>query len=84
VASGSTAATTAANELALGFYIDSGFANTLAAGSGYSARVNVSPTSDMELLVEDQIVLAGATPSATVSTGGGTIWLMATIVLKAR
>jgi hypothetical protein len=83
VASGSTAATAAANELALGLYVDSGFGATLAAGSGYSGRVNVSPTSDVEFIAEDQVVAAGATPNATVSTGANTTWLMATIVFKA-
>jgi Domain of unknown function (DUF1929)/Fibronectin type III domain/Galactose oxidase, central domain len=83
VASGATTATSAANELALGLYVDSGFGDTLAVGSGYTGRVNVSPTSDMEFIAEDQVVSAGATPNATVSTGAGTTWLMATIVLKA-
>jgi hypothetical protein len=83
VASGATAATTAANELALGLYVDSGFGDALAAGSGYTGRVNVSPTSDTEFVAEDQVVSAAATPNAKVSTGGGTIWLMATIVFKA-
>ena len=84
VASGATAATTAGNELALGMYADSGFGDTLAPGAGYTARVNVSNTSDMELLAEDQpLSAAGATPNASVTTGGNTIWLMATLVLKA-
>ena len=83
VASGATAPTTAANELALGFYADSGFGDTLSAGSGYTTRVNVSNTPDMELLVEDHVLAAaGATPSATASTGARTVWLMATVVLK--
>jgi hypothetical protein len=37
----------------------------------------------MELLAEDQIVSAGATPNASVNTGASTYWLMATVVLKA-
>jgi hypothetical protein len=82
VASGATAATTAGNELALGLYADSGFGRTLAAGSGWSPRANVSPTGDMELLAEDQPVAAGATPNATVGSGANTVWLMAAIVLK--
>src|SRR5260370_33152493 len=36
----------------------------------------------MELLAEDQVVGAGATPNATVSTGGQTIWLMSTVLFK--
>jgi hypothetical protein len=83
VASGTTAATTAANELALGLYVDSGFGDPLGAGPGYTGRVNVSPISDMEFVVEDQVVSAGATPNATVSTGPGTTRLMATIAFKA-
>ena len=82
VQSGATAATTAANELALGFYLDSGFGDTLSAGSGFTARANVSPAPDIEFLVEDQIVGLGATPNAGVRTGASTTWLMATLVLK--
>ena len=37
----------------------------------------------MELVAEDQALAAGATPSATAGTGANTIWLMATVVLKA-
>jgi hypothetical protein len=36
----------------------------------------------MELLIEDQGVGQGATPTATVRTGAQTPWLMATLVLK--
>jgi Fibronectin type III domain/Domain of unknown function (DUF1929) len=82
VASGPTPATTSGGELAVGFYADSGFGDTLAAGSGYTSRVNLAPTSDMELLAEDQLAGQGATPSATTTTGARTIWLMATLVLK--
>ena len=71
------------NELALGFYVDSGFGDTLSAGSGYTSRVNVSNTGDIELLAEDQLAGAGATPNAAAGTGPNTTWLMATIVLKA-
>ncbi len=41
--------------------------------------MNVAPTGDMELLTEDQLVPAGATPNATVNTGTNTYWLMTTI-----
>jgi len=84
VSSGATAATTGSNELALGFYADSGFGDTLAAGTGFTARVNVAPAPDAEMLAEDQIVAAGATPnaSAQITTGVTTTWLMATVVLK--
>jgi hypothetical protein len=84
VSSSATPATTGANELALGFYADSGFGDNLTAGSGWTSRVNVSNTGDLELLVEDQTVGAGAAPAATAGTGSGgkTVWLMATVVLK--
>ncbi len=84
VAAGATPATTGAGELALGFYADSGFGNTLTAGSGFTSRVNVSHVSDMELVAEEQLTAAaGATPNATFGTGASTIWLAATVVLKA-
>jgi hypothetical protein len=83
VSSGATAGTTAGNELAIGFYADSGSGDTLTAGSGWTQRSNVSNTGDMELLTEDQnLSAAGATPNASVKTGAKTTWLMATIVLK--
>jgi hypothetical protein len=82
VASGATPATTGTNELALGFYADSGFGDTLAGASGWTPRVSISKASDMELLVEDQVVPLGATPNASVTTGANTYWLMSTVVLK--
>ena len=82
VSSGATAPTTSGNELALGFYLDSGFGDTLAAGTGFTARANVSPTPDMEFLAEDQVAGLGATPNASARTGARTTWLMATVVLK--
>jgi len=82
VSSGAPPATTGGGELAIGFYADSGFGDTLTPGSGYTGRVNVAPTPDMELLVEDQVVAQGATPAATAGTGPNTPWLMATLVFK--
>jgi hypothetical protein len=82
VSSGATAATASVNELAMGFYVDSGFEDSLSAGSGFTGRVNVSPTSDMEFLAEDQIAAVGATPNASTATGAFTTWLMSTIVFK--
>jgi Fibronectin type III domain/Viral BACON domain/PQQ-like domain len=82
VASGPTAATSASNELAMGFYVDSGFGDSLAADPTYAQRTNVSPTGEMEFVAEDRVVAAGATPNATVFTGPLTTWLMATIVFK--
>ncbi len=77
-----TAPTTEGNELAVGFYADSGFGDTLAAGSGFTLRANVSPTSNMEMLAEDQPVAQGSTPAASAVTGANTVWLMATVVFE--
>ena len=66
----------------MGFYADSGFGRTLGADPSYTERVNVSPTSDMEFVVEDALPLRGDTPAARVSTGGNTPWTMATVVFK--
>jgi hypothetical protein len=82
VSSAATAATTTSNELALGFYVDSGFSDTLTAGTGFTSRASIFPASDMELYVEDAIVGQGATPNAAVGTGAGTIWLMSTIAFN--
>ncbi|HEX6403789.1 MAG TPA: fibronectin type III domain-containing protein [Pseudonocardiaceae bacterium] len=81
VSSGATSATTASGELAIGFYADSGFTDTLTPGTGWTGRVNLAPTPDMELLVEDQVVGQGTTPAATAGTGPNTVWLMAALVL---
>jgi Domain of unknown function (DUF1929)/Fibronectin type III domain/Glyoxal oxidase N-terminus len=84
VSSGATAGSGAANELALGVYADSGFGDTLGGDPTYSTRTNVSPTGDMELLVQDRVLAtAGATANPTVSTGANTPWLAATLVLEA-
>jgi hypothetical protein len=83
VSSGATAPSTAAGELALGFYADSGFSNALTGDSGYSVRTNVSPTGDMEFLVQDRVLgAAGATANPVTNTGKSTPWLAATLVLK--
>jgi hypothetical protein len=82
VSSGATAATTAPNELSVGFYSDSGFGDTLTAGPGYTGRVNVAPDGDMEMFIEDAVVGQGATPQPSVTTGASTIWEMATVVFK--
>ncbi len=83
VASGATAATTAGNELAVGAYVDSGFGDTLTAGSGYTQRSNVSKASNVDLLTEDQVLASsGATPNATAGAGAKTVWLMGTVVFQ--
>jgi len=80
VSSGPTAAVATDGELAIGFYADSGFGAALGADPAYTARVNLSPNGNFDLLIEDRPTGAGSTPAATVSTGSGTVWLMATIV----
>jgi hypothetical protein len=83
VSSGATAASTAAGELAMGFYADSGFSNTLAGDPGYAVRTNVSPTGDMELLAQERVLAnAGTTANATIGTGANTPWLAATLIFK--
>jgi hypothetical protein len=82
VGSAATSAASVDNELAMGFYVDSGFSDTLSAGPGFTVRSNVSPNGDMELLTEDAVVAAGATPAATINTGAKTYWLAATILLR--
>jgi hypothetical protein len=84
VSTPATAPTSAPGELLLGFYVDSGFGDTLMPRMGFNGRLNISPNGDMELLAEDALTAAaGATPSASVQTGASTTWLMATIVLRA-
>ena len=83
VSSGPTAPTSAAGELAVGFYADSGFSSTLVPDPAYTARANVSPANDMQMLVQDQVLAgAGATPNPITGTGANTPWLAATIVFK--
>jgi hypothetical protein len=83
VSSGATAASTAAGELAMGFYADSGFGNALTGDPTYTVRTNVSPTGDMELLAQDRVLTAtGTTANPTTRTGASTPWLAATLVLK--
>jgi hypothetical protein len=82
VASAATTATTASGELVLGFYADSGFGDVLGAGAGFTVRTDVSPTSDMEFLAEDQIAALGTAAKATFTTGASTTWLAGVLVLK--
>ncbi len=82
VNSTATAPATEGNELAVGFYADSGFGDTLGAGSGFTERADVSPTGNMEMLAEDQPAALGSTPAASAVTGANTVWLMATVVFE--
>jgi hypothetical protein len=75
-------ATTSAGNLAVGFYVDSGFGDLLQGGSGFTTRTNGSNTNDIELLVRDQVVGLGATPASTVTTEAPTTWLAAIVVFK--
>jgi hypothetical protein len=83
VLSGPTQPTTGANELAIGFYLDSGFGDALAGGLGYTTRANVSPDGNIELLAQDAVVPVAATPDPAFSTGPLTTWLTSTVVLRA-
>jgi hypothetical protein len=82
VLSGATQPTAGANELAIGFYLDSGFGDALSGGPGFTTRANVSPDGNIELLAQDAVVAAGATPNPAFSTGPMTTWLTSTVVLK--
>ncbi|WP_345802859.1 fibronectin type III domain-containing protein [Microbacterium sp. AZCO] len=82
VFSGATSATTTAG-LALGFYADSGFGTSPTPAGGFTKRASITGASDMDLLVEDQTIGAGATPSAGAATGANTVWLLSTIVFTA-
>ncbi len=82
VSSGATAAAGHTNELALGLYADSGYSDTLTAGTGWTARSNVSPVSTVEVFTEDQLLNTGATATATVGTGAKTPWAMTALLLK--
>jgi hypothetical protein len=83
VSSGATQPATGANELAIGFYLDSGFGDTLGGGTGYTTRAKVAPDGDIELLAQDAVVGAGSTPNPTFTTGAATVWLTSTVVLQA-
>jgi hypothetical protein len=82
VQSGATPLTNEAGELGLGFYVDSGFGDTLTPGTGFTQRVNVSKSGDIEFLAEDATEGLDATPSAPAGTGSKTTWLMSTVVFK--
>ncbi|HEY3607983.1 MAG TPA: galactose oxidase-like domain-containing protein, partial [Pseudonocardiaceae bacterium] len=82
VSSGATAAATADNELAVGFYADSGFGDAVTAGTGFTPRVSMTPTGDIEAATEDKPVATGALPNATFGTGANTVWLAAVVVFK--
>ncbi len=82
VSSGATGAAGNTNELALGLYADSGYSDTLSAGSGWTLRSSVSPVNTIEGLAEDQLVSSGATATATVGTGANTPWALTALLLK--
>ncbi|WP_245931507.1 DUF1929 domain-containing protein [Actinokineospora auranticolor] len=80
--SGQTAATTDGDQLAVGFYLDSGFSRNLTPGAGFTQRLNSSPAGDMEMLIEDQPAVLGARPNATVNSATSTPWMVTTVVFK--
>jgi hypothetical protein len=82
VSTGATGPASGGNELVLGFYVDSGFGDTVSGGTAWNVRSDVSPSGDMEMLAEDQLAATGATASASINTGASTIWLAATLLLK--
>ena len=82
VSSGPAPAATGNNEMAIGFYADSGFSSTLTSGAGWISRANVSPNGDMQMLAEDQIDSTGAISNASFGTGASTPWVAATLVFK--
>ena len=84
VSSGATAPSAGAGELAVGLYADSGFGDTVTAGSGERSRFDLSRTRTMmEQLVEARVVSAGTRVTSTAHTGARTPWMMATIVFRA-
>jgi YD repeat-containing protein len=74
ISSGSAGPVAGANELAVGLYADSGFGSTLTAGSGWTQRANISGASDLDLLLQDQTLTAGASVASTTGTGASTPW----------
>lgn len=82
VATGTTTPTTTGPDLAIGLYADSGFGNTLTPGTGWTPRANISPTTDIEFLAEDQILPTATTTNATFGTGPNTPWLTTVLVLR--
>ncbi|MGV8978916.1 MAG: hypothetical protein ACOH17_12805 [Cellulomonas sp.] len=61
-------------------YSDSGFGDTLTPGAGFTQRANVAPASDVELLVQDKLIPAGATVTSSTGTGANTTWEAAVVV----
>jgi hypothetical protein len=83
VESGATAASTAPGELAVGFFTDSAGSNApVSAGTGWTARVDNTPTPALAIAVEDQTVPQGATPDATFTTSAGATWLASVVIFK--
>src|SRR3546814_6979934 len=54
VSSGTTGVITDANTLGVGLFVESGWHNALVGDPEWNQRANVSPTDDMELLVQDR------------------------------
>jgi hypothetical protein len=82
IVSAATAPTTAAGDIALGFYADSGFGINVAPGSGWTGRSNTGPNGVMELAGEDQNETSGASPAASFGTSAKTTWLASTVAFR--
>ena len=80
VSSTATAPTTAANELAVGFYADSGFGDTLGGGSGYTVRAERVPDRRRRDAGGGPARGAGGNAGRQRPDGCHTVWLMATVV----
>jgi hypothetical protein len=83
VDTGATGATTAGGELAIAFFASAPAANvTVTAGSGWSTRINDTPTTGLPLVASDQTVPLGGTSDATFSPSGAVTWLAADVVFR--
>ncbi|WP_159806709.1 PA14 domain-containing protein [Cellulomonas citrea] len=80
--SGATAATTGDNELAVGFYSDSGFSTTPTAGAGFTGRATIAGATDLDMLVQDKVVPAGTSVTSTTGTGADVPWQAGVVVFK--
>lgn len=70
-----TAPTAATNDLSVGVYGDGGAGVPVTAGTGWTARLNNSPSNTGTIVLEDQQPeTLGSTPNATFTTSSPTSW----------
>ena len=69
-----------ASELAVGFYADSGFGDTLAGGLATRSGPTSPRRATWRCWPKTSRLGGGATPAASAQTGAKTVWLMATVV----